>query len=641
MRNLRRLLAAVIAGIFLLLPGVAYAVPPVDISRNYEDYADVSEREAQLSNLIVEVSSGNLWVITVDNFDGLAPDNWAQKTFDKSGLTSVDGLLAVSVGTSELYAYSPDGQIKELLNQATSQDVLDKFHDGEWDAGIELFGEHVRTLRNGGPAPVAPGQAAVPNVLPVIVLIALGGAVVVGFSVWRKKKARVSEDMSNAQLAKQASAELLAADDDVRAGANELEFARAEFGVEATREFHDALTQAQEAVHKAFNLRRLLDDDEPETPAQQHQMNTQILQLSHHARETMQAQAEQFSALRDLANRVDSKLSDLQERHDELQAQLSLAEVKVRNLGLSFPQESLATISTYPSQIRTLLSASSTHIIDAHTHVKQAEKGEAVQYARMAEGVLDQASKLIDRIDQAPTLLAQARDHLPQAIESLSADISDAKRLGQGNATITQRRQEAEAAIARATAGSAVDLLLVADQLEEAERQLDLALVHVRTAAEQEDKRNTKLTQYRIRLEEKLARLDEDVTRYREVVTADTRTLLNRAHSAFTSAQSQTGEQQLSTYSSAMDYAQRAERALNSDIEDYRGSGRQSRTGSELGGELAGAILTGVARSLIYGALSGGSSRRNDWGNNSFGSGGNSHSGGGFGSGGGGFGKTF
>lgn len=341
MRNLRRLLAAVIAGIFLLLPGVAYAVPPVDISRNYEDYADVSEREAQLSNLIVEVSSGNLWVITVDNFDGLAPDNWAQKTFDKSGLTSVDGLLAVSVGTSELYAYSPDGQIKELLNQATSQDVLDKFHDGEWDAGIELFGEHVRTLRNGGPAPVAPGQAAAPNVLPVIVLIALGGAVVVGFSVWRKKKARVSEDMSNAQLAKQASAELLAADDDVRAGANELEFARAEFGVEATREFHDALTQAQEAVHKAFNLRRLLDDDEPETPAQQHQMNTQILQLSHHARETMQAQAEQFSALRDLANRVDSKLSDLQERHDELQAQLSLAEVKVRNLGLSFPQESI------------------------------------------------------------------------------------------------------------------------------------------------------------------------------------------------------------------------------------------------------------------------------------------------------------
>ncbi|WP_216387116.1 TPM domain-containing protein [Arcanobacterium phocae] len=641
MRNMRRLLTAVIAGIFVLLPGVAYAVPPVDISRNYEDYADVSEREAQLSNLIVEVSSGNLWVITVDDFDGLAPDNWVQKTFDKSGLTSADGLLAVSVGTSELYAYSPDGQIKELLNQATSQDVLDKFHDGEWDAGIELFGEHVRTLRNGGPAPVAPGQAAAPNVLPVIVLIALGGTVVVGFSVWRKKKARVSEAVSNTQLAKQASAELLAADDDVRAGANELEFARAEFGVEATREFRDALTQAQEAVHKAFNLRRLLDDDEPETPAQEHQMNTQILQLSHHARETMQAQAEQFSALRDLANRVDSKLSDLQERHDELQSQLSLAEVKVRNLGLSFPQESLATISTYPSQIRSLLSASSTHITDAHTHVKQAEKGEAVQYARMAEGILDQASKLMDRIDQAPTLLAQARDHLPQAIESLSADISDAKRLGQGNATITQRRQEAEAVIARATAGSAVDLLLVADQLEEAERQLDLALVHVRTAAEQEDKRNTKLAQYRIRLEEKLARLDEDVTRYREVVTADTRTLLNRAHSAFTSAQSQTGEQQLSTYSSAMDYAQRAERALNSDIEDYRGSGRQSRTGSELGGELAGAILTGVARSLIYGALSGGSSRRNDWGNNSFGSGGSSHFGGGFGSGGGGFGKTF
>ncbi|WP_455952155.1 TPM domain-containing protein [Arcanobacterium haemolyticum] len=640
MRSAGRFALALAVGAVTFLPSVAFAVAPVDLDRNYEDHAQVSSEAAKLSNMMVEVSSGNLWVVTVDDFDGLAPDNWTTKTFEKSGLRAGDGLLAISVGTSELYAYSPDGSIKELLNNATSQDVLDKFHDGDWDGGIALFGEHVRQLRSGGAAPQAPGGTSAPNVLPVVGVLGLAGAGVAGFAYRKKKKAAVAQGESLAELAKKASGELLAADDDVRSGITELEFARAEFGVGETREFTDSLAQAQAQVKRAFDVRRLLDDDDPETPEEQRQMNTEILQLASSAREAMRAQAEKFSQMRDLAGRLGAKLSDLAEREQEIRSSLALAKDKITNLAYAFPRESLTTLSSYPAQVASLLSAAQEHLASARRLEAGGDKNQGVQYARLAEGALDQAAQLMDRIDKAPQMLENAREQLARGIASLSSDIADAKRLGGGDSTIALRQKEAEAVVARATAGESVDLILMNDQLAEAESNLDMALAGVRAADEQATRVRANLDRFHGQISAKLDRLDEDVTRYRELVSAETRTLLQRAHSALTSVESMPASEQLAGYSSAMDYATRAERALSSDIADYRNAGQHSSK-AELGGELAGAILTGVARSLIYGAFSGGSSRHNSWGNNSFGSGGGFNSGGGFGSGGGGFGKSF
>ncbi|USR79250.1 TPM domain-containing protein [Arcanobacterium pinnipediorum] len=630
MKYTRVYAAACLAGLLSLFSTAAYAVEPVDVERNYEDYADVSTSVAALSNLMVEVSNGNLWVITVDDFDSMPPNLWAKQTFEKSGLGSGDGLLVISIGTSELYAYSPSGDIKELLNQATTQDVLDEFHEGNWDEGLTLFAEHVRSLRGGATLPVSQPTSSVPNILPALGVIGLGGAGVAGFAYWRKRKKLVARQADSQDLARRASTELLAADDDVRAGVSELEFARLEFGTDATAQFRETLELAQQDVAKAFGLRRLLDDDEPETPAQQEQMNTQILSLAQRARQAMRSQAQEFSQLRDLANRIGGKLTELSERTGELRSQLPLLDDKVENLKFNFPKESLVTLSAFPDQIRSLLTAVESHLDTALKAESGGEKNQAVQYARLAESVLDQAVQLVKRIDDAPQLLAAARDQLAAGIESLSADIIDARRLGGADATIQMRQKEAEEVLARATGGRQVDLLLINEQLSQAERNLDLALAGVRARDEQKRHIDSKVRRYYEQTQAKLKSLDEDVTRYREVVSADTRTLLQRAHSIFHSAQGLPVDEQIAAYISAMDYASRANRALFSDLEDYRDS-------DDGGGNLTDVIISGALRALVYGAFSSGSSRRGYSG----GWGGGRSSGGGFGSNGGGFGKSF
>lgn len=97
-------------------------------------------------------------------------------------------------------------------------------------------------------------------------------------------------------------------------------------------------------------------------------------------------------------------------------------------------------------------------------------------------------------------------------VQSLSADIADAQRLGANDSTITLRRKEAEDVIARATASSGVDLLVINDQLAKAEHNLDIALASVRARAEQEERARLNITRYREHTSAKLQRLDEDIT---------------------------------------------------------------------------------------------------------------------------------
>ncbi|XCB30801.1 hypothetical protein RQN30_05440 [Arcanobacterium hippocoleae] len=96
-------------------------------------------------------------------------------------------------------------------------------------------------------------------------------------------------------------------DDSVRSAAAELEFARAEFGIQATQDFESALRNAKQALDRGFALRRLLEDPDPETPAQQRQMNNEILDLVSQAQTVLTRQQKGFNKLRDLAARVDQK----------------------------------------------------------------------------------------------------------------------------------------------------------------------------------------------------------------------------------------------------------------------------------------------------------------------------------------------
>lgn len=91
---------------------------------------------------------------------------------------------------------------------------------------------------------------------------------------------------------------LVRADDAVRAAADDLAFALAQFGEDRTRDFARALESARADLDKAFALQNRLDDAEPEGENRRKGWAKSIRALADRARETVQTEAARFADLR-------------------------------------------------------------------------------------------------------------------------------------------------------------------------------------------------------------------------------------------------------------------------------------------------------------------------------------------------------
>ena len=641
-KSLKCTLAAAFAAIvamtaMLAAPGVAWAEEPATLRSNFEDHAGVVKDTAAVTAAVKEVPGDDLWVVIVKDLNGMDAQDWAHQAFMASGLQKYDGLLVISVGTSELgawagrdeaYSGEVDAVTTGVLDEATNDAVLNLFGDGDWDGGVIMLADHVAQLERGesitSNAPAFGGLAVVLAIVVVIVIVV---------KVRGKKQAK-KDAVSLAELAKQAGSELVQVDDSVRSAVQELEFARMEFGLQSTQDYAAALEQAKANIQKAFSLRTLLGDENPETPEQQREMNQQILTLVGATKAALAEQEKAFSELRDLAGRVEEKVAELQTRSGEVRAQLPLTKSKLENLGLHYAPSMFSSLTSYPEQVVTLLENVDKSLADAQAQIAQGEKNEAVGYVKLAEGTLNNAAQLLVKIDEAPQLLEKAQQDLARNIESLSSDVKDAERLGKESAAISAAANTARDALAEANASSGKDLLLLNEKLEDAEANLDAALSSVREAEEARIKAQQNADKARQQANAAINAAEDSINRYRSGVNADTRTYLARAKSAYAQGLQAEGEEALRHFRSAKDLAKNA---INSTSRDIRQSSSSSG-GSDMGGVLAGMVIS----SVLNGISSGGGS----YSSHSSGSFSSGRSSGGFsnsfgGGGGGGFRKGF
>src|SRR5690606_15416539 len=99
-RLARALLAVLLPAGLLLTAGPAAAEPPLDLPDQVyapDGRLDTGRVEAALETLEDEAGL-QLFVAYVDSFDGLDGVEWAEQTFDESGMGGNDVLLAVAVG---------------------------------------------------------------------------------------------------------------------------------------------------------------------------------------------------------------------------------------------------------------------------------------------------------------------------------------------------------------------------------------------------------------------------------------------------------------------------------------------------------------------------------------------------------------
>ncbi len=116
----------------------------------------------------------------------------------------------------------------------------------------------------------------------------------------------------------------------------ELGFATAEFGEEQTQPFQAALVEAQAALSAAFRTQQALDDSKPEDEATRRQMLSEIIRSCTAANERLDAEADAFDALRDIAAKAPQLLDDIEERAAQLTERLGAGRDKLAALSATY-----------------------------------------------------------------------------------------------------------------------------------------------------------------------------------------------------------------------------------------------------------------------------------------------------------------
>ncbi|WP_207219031.1 TPM domain-containing protein [Pengzhenrongella frigida] len=653
-RRGRPLRAWVAAAAFVLFAGFgaapAAADPPLNLPSELVDTAgvlgdrtdDVTQAQADLT----DATGLQLFTVFVDSFNGADGVTWATESAELSGLGANDLLLAVAVDDRRYgLVASSDSPISDADQATIRSDVLEpRLSEDDWAGAVIDTADALEQAESGSGVGSSGGGTS------LLTVFLIGLAVIGGLLLFRSLRSRSKATgpggpggqpapVDTATLDRQASAALVTLDDELRASEQELGFAQAQFGEEATRTFTTVLAAAKAAGLQAFGLRQRLDDSEPETDEQRRAMLVQILQLCTQADAALDEQTEAFDALRDLQARAPELLEATDRRAVEVSARIAPADEALRRLAETYPTTSLTTVYTNSENASGLLAAARESVAEGRAAVAAGDLAAAVVAARTAENAVAQSVSLLDAIDRAGQELAGATAAITAGIASLGADLDDVARLAPGDPAVGAAAAAAGAArdAARA-AGPGSDPLKLLSDLRTAEATLDKALEPARGAAEQAERARGQLAAAVGPLRSRVRAVSDYIETRRGAVGPEARTRLAEAQRLLGEAESLAGTDPprgLDCAQRADQLAAQAQHLAQQDVQAFEQSRRGGGPGGLGGGSNAGSLILGgiLLDSLLRGG--GGGGRGGGWGGGGGGFGGG---GGGFGGGGGGFG---
>ena len=437
-------------------------------------------------------------------------------------------------------------------------------------------------------------------------------------------------------LTNQSSTLLLQADELVRSAADELDFARAQFGETKTDAYAKALSAAQAGIAKAFASQQTMNE------ASDSRSRTEAaLTLQHELNQVMPALVEQqkaFSQLRDEEASVPTQATDVKTRISEAIAALPSVEAELTALQTLYSSTTVASLTDNPQQARALLDSASVAANQA-TSLATSDPSAALVQLDIARRALAMAGHQTEAIMSAKHDLAAANEVLTKAIASITSDLSDVTTLKADSVAFAPLVAEAQKAVAEAQsarAGSG-DPLAALENLRLAESQLDAALEPLRSQADARERKVEAARNAVSDAQAQYARANSYIQGRRGVIPLDVRSTLAEAKAELDQAVAlvQTDPDQATTLAKSARSA--ALTVLSTPINDpsYRQADQfkhhTNRSGgiftdnTGLGNALLWSVLMNAGRSLGQGGSGGGFS-------------GGGFSGGGFGGSGGGFG---
>ncbi|GAB3606950.1 TPM domain-containing protein [Conyzicola nivalis] len=606
--------AALAIALVGIAPAAAQAQDPVDLAGAYVlDQSGVvtgeEERiESSLDQLYDETGI-QLFVVYVDSFTGAdSAADWADTTAELSGLGSDDALLAVAtadrqyqLSVTEDFALS-DADLDEIVDNT----LIPQLRDDNWaDAAIDFAGGLRGEGNDSGSLPVWP--------IVLLVVVAVGGLIV--YLLVRAARRRKSGEKNlpsgqptQQQLDQRAGTLLVEVDDSLRTSEQELGFAVAQFGEDATRDFQTTLASAKTSVGQAFAIRQKLDDAFPESTDEKRALTLQLIELAEKADADLDAQADAFDSLRELEQNAPRILDEVDASAAALATRLAATEATTQQLAARYAPATIATIVENAAQARTLLALAATTSQNARAGLASASKGPAAVAVRAAQSSVAQATQLLDAVDELARELAEAQTALQAAIDELNRDIAEARAI-----TTT----DLSAPVQSATAGLAailpdsdrnpVDSLQRVERLDEA---LSQALAAVRDRQQAEVSARSSLERVMAGARTQIAAGEQYLSTRRGGIGTDARTRLAAARQALDEAGALAGSDPVAALSSAhraASLAQQGTELAQGDVDYFSQSTAGGYGGGgSIGGIDSGALIGGILGGLLSGGGGGG-----------------------------------
>ena len=302
--------------------------------------------------------------------------------------------------------------------------------------------------------------------------------------IWgNRKKEREAQAAQDAELTRRAGSALIAIDERIRTTSDELVYADAELGTEATQPLRDAIAAVRQHLAEAFHLHQLNHDEIPDTSEELQSRGARILQLCEWAQELLDDRTEALAKPIERARRAPEIITGIRTDVERLGARLPQVQATLARLTSRYSADALRKVAGNHTEASQLLEFA-LHGADVSERRREAGQREQANLAlETAIEAVRRATTLIDAVDGYEVEALRAESTLDAIVHDSREDLAAAKDIAsvpQVAAAMTTLEKELGSL---APAGTLTDPFAELTRLREANAALDAAVDKARERA--------------------------------------------------------------------------------------------------------------------------------------------------------------
>ncbi|ANJ28111.1 hypothetical protein [Agromyces aureus] len=301
---------------------------------------------------------------------------------------------------------------------------------------------------------------------------------------WGKRKRDALElQAQDADLAKRAGSALVAADERIRVTGDELAFAEAELGPEATATLRDALAAVKQHLGEAFRLNQLNFDEIPDTAEELRTRNARIVQLCEWAEDLLDEQTSALAEKIARVRRAPEIIAGVRADAARLRTRIPHARDTIERLAARYAPDALSQVESNPAQADQLIGFAEHSVGVAERRREAGQREQANLALEAATESVRRAATLLDAVETFEVEALRAESTLAAIIEDSREDLVVAANEPHTPAVATAMADLKVALAALPAAGVNTDPFTQLTHLRDANTALDAAIAAARERA--------------------------------------------------------------------------------------------------------------------------------------------------------------